>query len=167
MCVCQPDATPSPPSQSCELVHVANVQVDYADKGKKGHVILAMSSCVADFAELATGPSRNIWLSLVNLKVEEPCSNEQPCRAKPDCMRRPHGKTLFLLPAGKKVSDTHHHVSYLFKRRGGKIPLLVGLLYFASWHGTAAKEFPTKRGKEWVFMLPSFLFATDHFFGGC
>ena len=158
---------PIPPSQSCELVHVANVQVDYADKGKKGHVILAMSSCVADFAEQATGPYRKMGLSLVNLKAEKHILNSNPVVQNQTACGDHMAKLFFLLPAGKKVSDTHHHVSYLFKRRGGKIPLLVGLLYFASWHGTAAKEFPTKRGKEWVFMLPSFLFATDHFFGGC
>ena len=46
------------PTPFSNLVHVANVQVDYPDKGKKGHVvILAMSFCVADFAKIvrATG----------------------------------------------------------------------------------------------------------------
>ena len=60
MCVCVSQTQPHPPFFSkFWLVHVANVQVDYADKGRKGHMILAMSSCVVDFAEGATGPGKN------------------------------------------------------------------------------------------------------------
>ena len=60
MCVCVSQTQPHPPFFSkFWLVHVANVQVDYADKGRKGHMILAMSSCVVDFAQRATGPGIN------------------------------------------------------------------------------------------------------------
>ena len=65
VCVCQPDATPSPFFSKFWLVHVANVQVDYPNKEireeERTRVILAMSSCaVVDFAELVTGSSAEV-----------------------------------------------------------------------------------------------------------
>ena len=65
VCVSQTQPPDPPFFSKFWLVHVANVQVDYADKGRKGHMILAMSSCVVDFAQRATGPfiaiGKEVW----------------------------------------------------------------------------------------------------------
>ena len=58
VCVCQPDATPSPFFSNFWLVHVANVQVDYADKGRKEgthdscHVILRRGFCAKSYRSI-------------------------------------------------------------------------------------------------------------------